>query len=161
VPRRPAHLRWPCGDGVAVGTVWGIPSHVSRTVRFREDGAVTTDVARDVDEVESRPTTAPDLALIADEDDIVRVVCCREPVWDRGFCGAEADYINLAATVVCSMCVEVSEQRLPGFLENDPPICPNDEQPCPDDKVDLRILREVTRRGSGCCADAPSKVAPR
>ncbi|MEO6999957.1 MAG: hypothetical protein ABI112_17920 [Terracoccus sp.] len=43
------------------------------------------------------------------------------------------------------MCVEVALQRLPGFFDNDPAVCPMDYQPCPDEHdIDLRILREVT-----------------
>jgi hypothetical protein len=74
---------------------------------------------------------------------MVHVGCCRDAEWTHGFCGTPVDEVNLAATVLCTMCVEVAQARCPGWLEHDPPIYPNDHRPCPDEHdIDLRILRE-------------------
>ena len=92
----------------------------------------------------TRPATAPRLTLTSDEDEIVHLTCCRETSWTVAFCGEPANHINLAGTVLCTLCVEVAEQRRPGCLDTEPVICPHDGDPCPDEhEIDLRILREV------------------
>jgi hypothetical protein len=87
----------------------------------------------------------PRHALRNSEDDIGHLVCCRDPVWDAALCGAVADGINLGARTLCALCIEVALELLPSFLDNDPPLCPIDQRPCPDEHdIDLRILREVS-----------------
>jgi hypothetical protein len=88
----------------------------------------------------------PRFALTSTGDEIAHVVCCREADWSIAFCGEPNDRIDLNATVVCTLCIEVAKGRHPaGDMYADPPICPNDGEPCPDDhEVDLRILREVS-----------------
>lgn len=88
---------------------------------------------------------SPRHSLVNDPDDILHLVCCRDPEWRYGWCGADGGNLNTAAETLCTMCVEVAEERLPGFLHNDPMICPMDLHPCPDGhEVDLRILREIS-----------------
>lgn len=57
----------------------------------------------------------------------------------------EAGNIDLAAEVLCTMCADEAEDRLPGWSTKDPRLCPWERRPCPDDhELDLRILREVS-----------------
>ncbi|MDT0213168.1 hypothetical protein Q9R29_04650 [Rothia sp. ARF10] len=91
------------------------------------------------------PEQAPALDLRNDPDEVTHIVCCRDPKWEKTWCGADADHVNVVAEDLCSMCIEVAQKRLPSFLENDPTICPMDFAPCPDQHdVDLRILRTVS-----------------
>lgn len=85
------------------------------------------------------------MRLRNDEDEIAHLVCCRDPHWEKGLCGAPSDEINLSATVICTMCIEEAERRRPGALWEDSTRCPMDGRPCPPPhEVDLRVLREVT-----------------
>src|SRR4051812_42478316 len=85
------------------------------------------------------------LTLNSDPGEIVHLVCCRAPSWDVAFCGEPGRNVNLAAKMVCSICVEVAEQRRPGAVDADTLRCPDDGRPCPSEhEVDLRILREVS-----------------
>jgi len=95
--------------------------------------------------IESTPEEEPRFSL-SDEDGIAHIVCCREPSWEIAFCGEPNEVIALNATVVCTLCIEVAKSRHPGWnMYADPPMCPNDATPCPDEhEIDLRILREVT-----------------
>jgi hypothetical protein len=96
--------------------------------------------------ISTRPAGEPGLRLTSDEDEIMHLVCCRDTTWAVALCGESSDQINLAGTVVCTMCVDVAEQLRPGCLSQDPLICPKDGEPCPDEhEIDLRILHEVTQ----------------
>lgn len=87
------------------------------------------------------------LRLQNDEDDIIHIVCCRDPKWEAAFCGSETDVINLTGNTVCTMWTEVARPRDSEFGRRDPAICPIDLTPCPDEhEIDLRILREVNPR---------------
>lgn len=87
---------------------------------------------------------APDLALRNDENEIDHLVCCRSD-WSVALCGFASDHLNLTATTICTMCIEEAARRLPDFDRYDPPRCPVDHQPCPDEHtLDLMILRRVT-----------------
>lgn len=84
---------------------------------------------------DTTPTATPTeeaLELRTDPDDIAHLVCCRDDEWRLGFCGAPGEYLNFATETVCTMCVEVAEQRLPGCFDNDPMRRPNGHLPCPD-----------------------------
>lgn len=77
--------------------------------------------------------TAVDASLARrdDPEELVHLVCCRDGSWETGFCGEPGGDVNLAATVVCTMCVEVVERMAPGALSSSPPRCPVDGVPCP------------------------------
>jgi hypothetical protein len=94
---------------------------------------------------EAQPQQEPRHALRNSEEVIGHLVCCRDPIWDAALCGAPADGISLSAQTVCTLCIEVALELLPNFLDSDPPLCPIDQKPCPDEHdIDLRILREVS-----------------
>ena len=91
--------------------------------------------------------TAPRRRLENSRGEMAHLVCCRAQTWDVAWCGEPIGHLNLAVEVVCTMCAEVAEQHLPGWLENGPVVCPLDRRPCPDEhELDLRILREVSPR---------------
>ena len=92
------------------------------------------------------PDQEPRFSLANDQDDIAHIVCCRDPSWEVAFCGGANDRINVNVTMACTLCLEVAKSRRPDWdMFADPPICPNDGEPCPDEHViDLRILREVS-----------------
>jgi hypothetical protein len=98
------------------------------------------------DEARTSQAREPRFALANDEDEIAHIVCCREPSWEVAFCGEANDRINMNATMVCTLCLEVARSRRPDWdMCADPPMCPEDGEPCPDEhEIDLRILREVS-----------------
>lgn len=107
-------------------------------------------VARTTRKESHGPRTLPAqeqrLTLATEEDAIAHVVCCRDASWAVAFCGEPSKRISMNATGVCTLCIEVAKRRHPAWdMLADPPICPNDAEPCPDEhESDLRILREVT-----------------
>lgn len=88
----------------------------------------------------------PRLSLSTEGDVISHLVCCRDDSWEVALCGEPSDRIDMNATMVCTLCLEVAKTRCPGWdMYADPTICPNDGEPCPDEhEIDLRILREVS-----------------
>jgi hypothetical protein len=96
--------------------------------------------------VQAPPVAEPRFSLTSDDDAIAHLVCCREASWEVAFCGEPNDVIAMNATAVCTMCIEVAKSRRPEWdMYADPPECPQDGEPCPDEHdIDLRILREVT-----------------
>jgi hypothetical protein len=87
------------------------------------------------------------LTLSSNENDLLHLVCCREPEWKAAFCGYETDVIDLTGNTVCTMCIEVARQRDSQFGTREIATCPIDLRPCPDEhEIDLRILREVDPR---------------
>ncbi len=95
---------------------------------------------------QTRPAQEPRFALTTEAEAIAHLVCCRDANWEIAFCGEPNEHIAVNATVVCTLCIEVAKRRAPAWdMFADPPICPNDGQPCPDEhEIDLRILREVS-----------------
>ncbi|GAA2270808.1 MULTISPECIES: hypothetical protein [Kitasatospora] len=85
------------------------------------------------------------LQLTPDREKITHLVCCRDASWRTAFCGTPGHAINLAAEIICAMCLETAEAMHPGWLSNGMGyVCPVDGNPCPDDhEVDLRIARET------------------
>ncbi|GAB3164169.1 hypothetical protein GCM10027059_19800 [Myceligenerans halotolerans] len=102
---------------------------------------MSTDAVEDT-AVEAAPVMQPRFDRKDVSDEIAHLVCCRDASWEQTFCGEPGDYVNLAATVVCTMCVETVEKMLPGALVESPRRCPVDSQPCPD----VETLDEVLRR---------------
>ncbi|MQY16313.1 hypothetical protein SRB5_65110 [Streptomyces sp. RB5] len=83
--------------------------------------------------------------LAADRDEIAHLVCCRDISWRTAFCGAgDQDVINMAAEVICTMCLEAVEAMSPGWRTTSGTTCPVDGCACPDEhEIDLRIARET------------------
>lgn len=89
--------------------------------------------------------TRPRLTLQNNADDILHLVCCRDPEWKVAFCGYEDDSINMMGKQLCTMCIEVVRRRDPLFGLREFPVCPIDQTPCPDEhEIDQRILKEVS-----------------
>ncbi|WP_153395731.1 hypothetical protein [Ornithinicoccus halotolerans] len=93
----------------------------------------------------SATVTGPRHQLVNNPDEILHLVCCRDPEWKVAFCGEDGGHINVTAETLCTMCVEYIEERVPGFLGSDERVCPVDYRQCPEEhQVNLRILREVS-----------------
>lgn len=103
------------------------------------------DATTDTASTDTTSSVEPRFGLLNDASELAHLVCCRDPTWDVALCGATPDHVNLAAEVVCTMCVEVA-RGMPGWCPGaDPPVCVRDGKHCPDEHdIDLRILREVT-----------------
>jgi hypothetical protein len=81
--------------------------------------------------------------LVARQEEIVHLVCCRDVSWRKTFCGADGVEINPAAEIVCTMCLEEAGAMRPGWASGEGIVCPVDGNRCPDEhEIDLRIARE-------------------
>lgn len=77
------------------------------------------------------PDQEPRFSLANEEDAISHIVCCRDESWEVAFCGEPGDRINMSVTMVCTLCLEEAKSRGPHWdMFADPPICPNDGEPC-------------------------------
>ncbi|WP_285247496.1 hypothetical protein [Pseudarthrobacter sp. efr-133-R2A-89] len=80
-----------------------------------------------------------------DPDELAHFVCCRDLDWRKAACGHEEPDMPIVkeAKVLCTMCIEVIRS-----LGGEPgvPICPYDQQACPDDEEVDRIIDERTSR---------------
>lgn len=104
---------------------------------------MSTEAAEDT-AVEPAPVVLPTFARKEVPDEIAHIVCCRDISWEQTFCGEPGDYVNLAATVLCTMCVETATKMLPGALFESPPRCPVDGQLCPDEETLDALIRSHT-----------------
>ena len=81
---------------------------------------------------------------MADEDDTMHLVCCRDPAWLGGvlkaMCGWEGEDVMVTAKVVCAVCVEEVSRLRPGWRYEVEDICPVDGQPCPDEVARLEVV---------------------
>jgi len=87
-------------------------------------------------------TVAP-FEIAHEPTEITHLVCCRDS-WGTTFCGTgtEGLRINLAAEIICSMCIEEGIRLSRGEFGV---ACPLDHLPCPDDpEVDDRIDRATS-----------------
>lgn len=88
------------------------------------------------------PVLDPLFEVIEETDEIAHLVCCRDVSWRRAWCGEENDQIVSRMDVICTMCLEVADQKNPGWRFRDPCECPIDGQPCPsDEELDAIIAR--------------------
>ncbi len=105
-------------------------------------GRVQTTRSPDSDRL--APVDEPQFDLVVKPEDVTHLVCCRDVSWKKALCGFDGDAVNIAATVICTMCFEWAESREPGFSLAEPIICPIDGRPCPDEgEIDQRIARET------------------
>jgi hypothetical protein len=93
-----------------------------------------------------RPATAPTVPVVSRPEEVTHLVCCRSDPWDRAFCGEPGEALNDAPQVLCSMCLEEGESRLPGWSETDPTWCPFDGRPCPGDAEREELIARRTGR---------------
>jgi hypothetical protein len=88
------------------------------------------------------PVVEPRYHSVNRPEELTHIVCCRDHSWSHALCGAETEYINLGASFVCTMCVEVYRDLLSAFPQPTPDdTCPIDGRPCPDDDAYAELLR--------------------
>lgn len=88
----------------------------------------------------------PDLRVVSRPDAVTHLVCCRTDPWERAFCGEATSDLNEAVEALCTMCLEEAATRRPGWAWTDPPTCPFDGQPCPDELEQQALIARRTGR---------------
>ena len=96
-------------------------------------------------EVRRTPAWEVKHKLEQNPDEMVHLVCCRDVVWRKAFCGYEEPEMTIAtqANVLCTMCVEVMTAKSGVPWDGN---CPVDDQPCPDEEAVDKIIDERTAR---------------